>query len=257
MLEETARRPTALISYSHDSEEHENRVLELANRLRADGIDCELDQYVPGGAPAEGWPRWMQARIEESDFVLMMCTPTYARRVLRKEAADRGRGVVWEASLLYNLLYFDDEFKARAVPILIGDATVRDIPLPFRDNYVDLRTPDGYPQLLQRLYRRPRAAKPQVGDRAPVPAATSATSPPTASVAVPAGATAWDAAELDALAKALAPYLGPIARLVVNRTAQRSTARPDLIERLAAELESDADRTSFRAAARRLAKGAT
>jgi SEFIR domain len=47
--------PKVFISYSHDSPEHEQRVLELAERLRADGINCTIDQYVV--APAEGWPR--------------------------------------------------------------------------------------------------------------------------------------------------------------------------------------------------------
>ena len=40
------QRPTALISYSHDSPEHEQRVLELCNRLRARGIDA-LRRSVP------------------------------------------------------------------------------------------------------------------------------------------------------------------------------------------------------------------
>ena len=38
--------PKVLISYSHDSPEHAQHVLELANRLREDGIDCIIDQYV-------------------------------------------------------------------------------------------------------------------------------------------------------------------------------------------------------------------
>ena len=33
------------ISYSHDSEAQAERVLALADRLNAEGLDCELDQY--------------------------------------------------------------------------------------------------------------------------------------------------------------------------------------------------------------------
>jgi len=47
--------PTVFVSYSHDSESHAARVLELAQRLRADGIDCWIDQFEQG--PAEGFPR--------------------------------------------------------------------------------------------------------------------------------------------------------------------------------------------------------
>lgn len=35
--------PRVFISYSHDSVEHKAFVLQLANRLRADGLDCQLD----------------------------------------------------------------------------------------------------------------------------------------------------------------------------------------------------------------------
>jgi SEFIR domain len=50
--------PKVLISYSHDSTEHSELVLELANRLRRDGIDCMIDQYVV--EPEEGWLLWME-----------------------------------------------------------------------------------------------------------------------------------------------------------------------------------------------------
>lgn len=44
---------SVFISYSHDSDAHRAFVLEFANRLRADGVDCQLDRYVQG-FPAEG-----------------------------------------------------------------------------------------------------------------------------------------------------------------------------------------------------------
>src|SRR5688572_13721710 len=39
------------ISYSHDAPEHEQRVLALSERLRKDGIDAQMDQYVQGTPP--------------------------------------------------------------------------------------------------------------------------------------------------------------------------------------------------------------
>ena len=71
--------PKVFISYSHDSLEHAQHALELAERLRKDGIDAQLDQYV-AGTPAEGWPRWMLDRLDWVDFVLVACTETYYRR---------------------------------------------------------------------------------------------------------------------------------------------------------------------------------
>ncbi|MCA9692362.1 MAG: toll/interleukin-1 receptor domain-containing protein [Myxococcales bacterium] len=47
--------PRVFISYSHDSEPHREAVLQLAQRLRGDGIDVRLDRFE--AAPAQGWPR--------------------------------------------------------------------------------------------------------------------------------------------------------------------------------------------------------
>jgi SEFIR domain len=48
----TDKNPVVLISYSHDSLAHLDRVLTLSNKLRTEGIDCILDQYEE--SPSEG-----------------------------------------------------------------------------------------------------------------------------------------------------------------------------------------------------------
>jgi hypothetical protein len=73
------------ISYSHDSIEHEQRALGLAERLRQDGVDAQLDQYV-AGTPLIGWPRWMLDQLDSAQFVLMVCTETYYRRFQERRA---------------------------------------------------------------------------------------------------------------------------------------------------------------------------
>src|SRR5436305_14829781 len=90
--------PKVFISYSWDSPEHLDRVLELSDRLRADGIDCILDQYEV--APPEGWQRWMERQIEEADFVLVICTARYLRRVKGEEKPDVENGVRWESVIM-------------------------------------------------------------------------------------------------------------------------------------------------------------
>lgn len=49
------------LSYSHDNEQHSQRVLTLANQLRSHGVDAELDQYVT--RPLQGWPRWCEDQL--------------------------------------------------------------------------------------------------------------------------------------------------------------------------------------------------
>jgi hypothetical protein len=95
--------PSVFISYSHDSPEHIDRVLALADRLRADGLDCILDQYET--APPKGWPRWMERCIRDADFVLVVCTETYYRRVVGDEEPGKRRGVRWEGGLIYQDIY--------------------------------------------------------------------------------------------------------------------------------------------------------
>jgi hypothetical protein len=84
-----AQHPTALISYSHDSPQHEQRVLELCNRLRARGVDSGV-----------------------------------------------GRGVVWEARILRNLLYEDAERHSRIVPILLDAEARAFVPTVFRGSFL-------------------------------------------------------------------------------------------------------------------------
>jgi hypothetical protein len=154
--------PKVLISYSHDSREHKDRVLGLSNRLREEGIDCTIDQYLL--VPAEGWPRWMEKQIRESDFVLMVCTETYYRRVLGEEDPGRGRGVRWEGHLIYEAIYQADTQNTKFIPVVLEADGSRWIPSVLRStNYYDLRTEDGYEELYRRLTNRPRARKPDLG----------------------------------------------------------------------------------------------
>ena len=94
------------MSYSHDSEEHRARVLELAERLRGDGIHAWLDRYEM--APPEGWPRWMQRQVEGAHLVLVICTETYKRRFDGEEQPGVGRGATWEGLLATQQLFEAD-----------------------------------------------------------------------------------------------------------------------------------------------------
>ena len=105
-----AAPPRVFISYSHDSEAHRDRVLELSDRLRCDGIEAMIDQYVQ--SPPQGWPAWCETEIDIADFVLMVCTETYLRRVRGKEAPRVGHGVLWEARLIRQDVY---DVRERAV----------------------------------------------------------------------------------------------------------------------------------------------
>jgi hypothetical protein len=75
-----ASRPTprVFISYSWDDEPHRNWVKAFATRLRSDGVDITLDQWHL--QPGDQLPAFMERAVRENDYVLIVCTPTYADR---------------------------------------------------------------------------------------------------------------------------------------------------------------------------------
>ena len=122
--------PVVFLSYSHDSLAHAARVLALAESLRDAGIEAVLDQYTP--VPKEGWPRWMENRLNAADFVLMVCTQTYHRRVMQQEEPGKGLGVLWEGNLIYNDLYLNPAQGDKYLPILLDKDGETCIPGPTR-----------------------------------------------------------------------------------------------------------------------------
>src|SRR6266566_319055 len=154
--------PKVFISYSHDSPAHIARVLEFSDRLRADGIDSMLDQYEV--APPEGFPLWMERQIEEADFVLLICTPTYYLRVMRKEREGIGRGVAWEGNLIYQYIYEAATMNNKFIPILLEGAREADIPTPCRGlAYYRPSTNAGHEALYRRLTNQPATPKTVLG----------------------------------------------------------------------------------------------
>jgi hypothetical protein len=157
---DAANPPKVFISYSHDSPEHADRVLELADRLRADGLDCMLDQYAD--SPPEGWPRWTDQQLREANFVLVICTPTYNRRAMGTEEPGKGLGVRWESSLTNQYLYNAEAANERFIPVLLERASFADIPTPLQGTN-HYRLPADYERLYRRLTDQPLTPKPPIG----------------------------------------------------------------------------------------------
>lgn len=161
--------PVAFISYTHDSEHHQNQVLEFANKLRSQGIDAVLDQYEE--SPQEGWPRWMDRQIRNADYVIMICTPVYFKRVMGEEIPGKGLGGIWESNLIYQHLYNEGGVNHKFIPVLFeGSSSYMDIPSPLQGatHYVG-NTDSGFDKLYWRLRGvSTSAAKPELGKLRPM-----------------------------------------------------------------------------------------
>lgn len=147
------------ISYSHDSQEHLDRVWDLSDQLRLDGIECCIDQHEQ--APQRGWPGWCKDQIETADFVLVLCTENYKFRYDGKVPRGTGRGTQWEGYIIEQEIY--DAGSTKFVPVLFSEGDVAHLPVELRrcHHYVvnpdkeALSTDSGYIQLLRRLTGRP------------------------------------------------------------------------------------------------------
>jgi hypothetical protein len=142
--------PKVFISYSYDSEEQIDLVLELSNRLRDEGVNCNIDLYEL--SPPQGWYKWTIDEIEKADFVLMICTPHYFRRFEANEEKGIGMGVTWEGSIITQELFAQAGKNSKYIPLLFTSTNTDSIPKILRNTsrYV-LDHPRGYEFLYRRL----------------------------------------------------------------------------------------------------------
>jgi hypothetical protein len=157
-------RPKVFISYSHDSPEHAQRVLGLAERLRADGIETSLDQYI-NGSPVEGWPRWMLNQLDAADFVLLICTETYYRRFRGLEQPGKGKGADWEGALVTQEIYDARSATAKFVAVMFAPGLEAFVPEPLRGRTFHVLTgEESYQELYDVLLGQAGVAARPVGE---------------------------------------------------------------------------------------------
>ena len=243
------KSPSAFISYSHDSDDHAGRVLELADALRGRGINVILDQYVHP-APEEGWPRWMDRNLDEAQFVLMVCTETYRRRVMGREEPGKGLGVRWEGSLIDNRIYHDTPSGSRFIPILLRPGSEpAHIPNPvqghayYRITTFDLTDP-GFEALYRHLTGQAPTPPPDLGTITtlpPRPRRGSSRHP----IAAQPDTVSWDPRILQNAQRKLARIVGPMAEIFVRDAAQQARDLEQLYEILATAIPLEEDRLQF------------
>lgn len=194
------------ISYSHDSVEHVHRVLELSNRLRSEGVDCVIDQYET--SPSEGWPRWMDKKIRDSKYVVLICSEPYFRRVMGEEQEGKGLGVRWEGNLIYQHFYNAGTLNQRFVPVVFDHGHRQYIPTPLQGaTYYALD--DDYDDLYLHLTDQPKVPKPELGKRRPLPKLPVKTNP-AMFLSMPIDVDLWNTAKWSAAFFSYQPGKPPV-----------------------------------------------
>tara|TARA_R100000306_G_C4376361_1_gene142093 strand:- start:1319 stop:2320 length:1002 start_codon:yes stop_codon:yes gene_type:complete len=153
---------TVFISYSWDSEEHKQWVLQLANYLISKG-GCEvlLDQYdLKAG---HNMNHFMESSVERADKVLLIMTPNYKLKADKREG-----GTGFEYSMISAQLYRMQANNDKFLPILRKGTISSSAPVYIQSNiYHDMSEDSlfdttGY-ELLRLIYEKPELVKPDIG----------------------------------------------------------------------------------------------
>ena len=135
--------------------------------LRQNGVDARLD--LVAAQQRVDWTEWMTREVRDADYVLVAASAAYKRRAEGDAEAQEGRGVQWEARLIRNLFYRDQEAGLeRFLPVVLPGGSADDIPLwlaPAAATYyrVTAFTVAGAEGLLRVLTGQPQIVMPQLG----------------------------------------------------------------------------------------------
>lgn len=159
-----SENPKVFISYSHQSKEYEEKVFNFANRLRKEGIDASIDLYEE--APKEGWPRWMEKQIRWADYVIVLASELYHDKCYSKDA---GKGIHWEVSIVYQLLYDTNCETTKFIPAFFDENDAKYIPTPLKPyTYYNISDEEQYDKLYWRLRGVSQYKKPELGNLRPL-----------------------------------------------------------------------------------------
>lgn len=158
--------PKVFISYSHQNAEYENKILEFANKLRAEGIDANIDLYEE--SPAEGWPRWMENQISISDFVLVVNSKSYFEKCYSDSS--KGKGISWEVNLVYQHIYDASTTNTKFIPVFFEKEEEQYILTPLKSfTFYNVGEKDGFDKLYWRLRGISKTQRPPLGKLRPLP----------------------------------------------------------------------------------------
>ncbi|MEU0886222.1 CHAT domain-containing protein [Lentzea sp. NPDC005914] len=159
------------ISYAHGSDEHVERVRDLWIFLRAQRIDAKLDRAA--AQRRQDWALWMADQVREADHILIVASAAYRERAEGRSGPDVGRGVQYEARLIRDAFYANQDNLDRFVPVVLpgqSKAGVPDFLTPATSTVytVDEFSVTGMEALLRLLLNQPEETEPPLGLQSPV-----------------------------------------------------------------------------------------
>jgi hypothetical protein len=155
--------PKCFISYSWDSDDHKQWVRKLAEQIQTHGVETLLDQWDL--RPGSDAPRYMETAIRESNFVILVCTPDFARK------ANTGiGGVGYEKCIVTGEVFQRISAPEKFIPILKSGSEEEAIPSYLKHKiYIDFRKDQNFrnslDELLLAVHNLPRHSRPTLGSK--------------------------------------------------------------------------------------------
>jgi hypothetical protein len=163
--ETTEAVPTVFISYSWDSQEHENWIVNLSTKLRDNGVNAILDKWDLGplGKPL---PHFMENSISKSQRVICVMTPNY-----KKKTENLAGGVGYEYSIISAEIFTNGVNTSKFIPLFRSGTGADAIPTVLNGRkYVDMRVDSQFEdkflnELLRDIHEEPKYKKPGLGKK--------------------------------------------------------------------------------------------
>lgn len=154
-------RPCVFLSYSHENDEHQKWVEELADNLIRMGVKVKADFYELYGG--KSLVQFM-AELTDQDKVLIVATEKYKNKAKSLEG-----GVGYEYSIMSNG-FLKQQNASQLIPILKNGSSDTSIPEAIGHVvYIDFRTYDNYDEslelLVKAIYGKPQREMPPLGDK--------------------------------------------------------------------------------------------
>ncbi|XMB86342.1 TIR domain-containing protein [Mycoplasmatota bacterium WC44] len=151
------------ISYSHSSDEHENKILEFAEQLSNDGIIVFLDKWdLSGGKDLN---TYMEQKILEADKVIVACDKKY------KEKANNRVGGAGTETLIISSDVYEAHDNTKYIPVIFEKDRDGNAYVPtymkgrfYYDLSDDIQYPIGYEDIVRDLYEVPKYKRPKLGN---------------------------------------------------------------------------------------------
>ena len=112
--------PQVFISYSHDSDEHKNWIIQLASRLRSNGVDIILDAW--NTKLGSDLASFMERGLSKSQRVICVCSDNYLVK------ANEGKGGAgYEKQIMTSELVVDQNTNW-VIPLIVNNSSTKKTP---------------------------------------------------------------------------------------------------------------------------------